>query len=199
MLPLAFTLIGWAQAVTPFEVVSKRLLGLKQVGYFFVDTWVLAHLAIAVATWALISTTSTGFLPWLCVVYGGVRVLELTLYNIDVMLGDPTTSEPYKIRSLRRSLLLGIVNYAEVLFWFSAFYRFGATFFGTNAELVSSATGSFYFSILTMATYGDITPNAPFARWLVAFHLILSLFLTLGVLARFVSVLPRPKSHDPND
>jgi len=125
-----------------------------------------------------------------------VRVFEIFVYNLDVMLGDPETSKPYKLRSLRRSFLLAGCNYVEVLFWFSAIYRINASDFGAD---VASATNTLYLSVLTMATYGDIDPKTVGARWLVSAHLLVSMFLTLGVLARLVSALPRPKSMDEEE
>jgi hypothetical protein len=108
-------------------------------------------------------------------------------------------SIPNTVRSTRRSFLLGLLNYIEVLLWFAAVYRFLATSFGQNADFVSTVTGSIYFSILTMATYGDITPKTTTTQWIVAIHLAIALFLTLGVLARFISLLPRPKSLDETE
>jgi hypothetical protein len=96
-------------------------------------------------------------------------------------------------------MLLAVLNYGEVLLWFAAFYRFSAARFGDKASLVSTVDGSFYYSILTMATYGDINPQDTISRWLIALHLAIALFLTLVVLARFVSLLPRPRSKDTHD
>ena len=96
-------------------------------------------------------------------------------------------------------MLLAVLNYGEVLLWFAAFYRFSAARFGDKSALVGTVDGSFYYSLLTMATYGDINPQDALSRWLVALHLAIALFLTLVVLARFVSLLPRPRSKDPHD
>jgi voltage-gated potassium channel Kch len=83
------------------------------------------------------------------------------------------------------------------MFWFAASYGFFANEFDSNiSAIVATLTGSFYFSILTMATYGDIAPQTTFGRWLVTWHLLISIFLTIGVLGRLVSVLPRPRPRD---
>lgn len=192
------TVIGVARKVMPYGLVSKYVFRQSVVSFYFVDVWVLFHLLLAIAVWVTLPLTVSIYLGWVLIAYGAVRVFELVVYNLDVMFGDPVTAKPYKLRSLRRSLLLALCNYAEVLFWFAAFYRIFAPDFGTK-DLVATATGSFYLSILTMATYGDIQPTTTCTRWIVSAHLAISLFLTLGVLARFISVLPRPQSMDPNE
>lgn len=186
-----------AYSLMPFALAERALFGDRPTSYFFVDAWVLAHVALSIFAWLLASPTIAGFWQGFLLVYAFWRVLEICIYNMRQMLGAHTKiPTPNTVRSTRRSFLLALLNYGEVLFWFAAVYRVLSLSFGSNAEFVSSATGSFYFSILTMATYGDITPKTTPTQWLVAGHLVISLFITLGVLARFVSLLPRPKSLD---
>lgn len=186
--------------LTPFAVAERVLFCGAPTSFFFVDLWVLSNLGIGVVAWLLMSPTIGGMWQWLLVVYGAWRVFDVCVYNLRVILGAHSKiPEPNTVRSTRRSLLLGLLNYIEVLFWFAAFYRFISASFGQNSDFVSTVTGSFYFSILTMATYGDITPSTIATRWLVAVHLAIALFLTLIVLARFVSLLPRPKSLDETE
>jgi len=154
-------------------------------------------MVLSIIAWSIVSPGMGGFWQGVIFIYACWRVFEICIYNMRQMLGAHSKIPvPNTVRSKRRSFLLALLNYAEVLFWFAAVYRVLAPSFGSNSEFVSTATGSFYFSILTMATYGDITPKTTVAQWLVAVHLVISLFITLGVLARFVSLLPRPKSLD---
>ena len=147
-------------------------------------------------------------LPWACLavllflfllIYGALRTWEICLTTLSVMLGGNPDAE-FTVLSVRRSLILGVLNYIEVMFWFAAAYAFFANQFAESvAPLVATLTGSFYYSILTMATYGHIAPVTAPARWLVSVHLLIAIYLTIGVLGRLVSVLPRPRSRDSGE
>jgi hypothetical protein len=197
ILSAATTSLKHAYSLMPFALAERVLFGARPASYFFVDAWVLAHAALSIFAWLVASPTIAVFWQGFLLAYAFWRVLEICIYNMRQMLGAHTKiPTPNTVRSTRRSFLLALLNYGEVLLWFAAAYRVLSLSFGSNAESVGSATGSFYFSILTMATYGDITPKTTPAQWLVAGHLVISLFITLGVLARFVSLLPRPRSLD---
>lgn len=189
------TALRW---VSPFQIV-RCVLPQRFITYAFVDAWVLCHAVAAAIVWLCTTPSSTCFLTRCVILFGAVRVFELVIYSANVLFAVPAASPDYALRSFRRSLMLTLINYGEVLLWFAAFYRFFAARFGEKASLVGTIDGSFYYSILTMATYGDITPQDTFSRWLVAVHLGVALFLTLVVLARFVSLLPRPKTMDSNE
>jgi hypothetical protein len=191
-------IFGALRWVSAFQIL-RSVLPERFISYALVDAWVLCHAAVAGVAWLSTTPDSACFLTRCAIVYGAVRVFELVIYNVNVLFVDPAMSADHALRSFRRSLILGLINYGEVLLWFAAFYHFFAARFGDRASLVGTIDGSFYYSILTMATYGDITPQDTFSRWLVAIHLCVALFLTLVVLARFVSLLPRPKSKDSSD
>lgn len=196
----AASVLARAYSVMPFAIAERAVFGPNPTSYFFVDAWVLGHVVLSVIFWSVVSPAMAGFWQGMLFIYACWRVLEICIYNMRQMLGAHSKiPTPDTVRSTRRSFLLSLFNYAEVLFWFAALYRVVAPSFGSNSEFVGTATGSFYFSILTMATYGDITPKTPAVQWLVASHLAISLYITLGVLARFVSLLPRPRSLDNAD
>jgi len=182
---------------TPFALTEMALFQNATATFLFVDLWVICHVIFAAVVWLLISPTAWPTWSYLFLVYGAWRIFEICLYHMRILLGGhKKISTPNTIRSVRRSFLLALLNYAEVLLWFAALYRALAASFGTNAELVGTLTGSIYFSILTMSTYGDVAPSTTITRWLVIIHLAISLYLTLVVLARLVSLLPRPQSLD---
>jgi hypothetical protein len=196
----ATRVLSRAYSVTPFALAERAAFGPNPTSYFFVDAWVLSHIILSVIVWSVVSPAMAGFWQGILFIYACWRVLEICIYNMRQMLGAHSKiPTPNTVRGTRRSFLLALLNYAEVLFWFAALYRAVAPSFGSNAEFVSTATGSFYFSILTMATYGDITPKTTAAQWLVAAHHAHTLYINMGVLARFVSLLPRPRSLDNAD
>jgi hypothetical protein len=76
-----------------------------------------------------------------------------------------------------------------------------ALFGGDYVAALSTARGALYYSVVTMATlgYGDIFPTDDRARVFVTVHLGVAVFITLLVLARFVSYLPAPRSKEPGE
>lgn len=63
---------------------------------------------------------------------------------------------------------------------------------------MDSVVTSFYYSLFTMSTlgYGDITPISSWAIILVTIQTLLGVFMELMILARFVSLLPKPDTLD---
>ena len=192
-----FSALRW---VSPFQLV-RTALPKASASYGFVDAWVVGHLVAAVAAWFFMSPKCPRLLAWLVLGYGGLRVFEVVTYNLAVLFVHPVGTDSFALRSFRRSVVLALHNYCEVFFWFAAVYHHAAGHFGDKATIVGSPDGSLYYSIVTMATvgYGDITPQDAFTRWIAVAHIAVSIFLTLVVLACFVSLLPTPQSLDPDE
>lgn len=60
--------------------------------------------------------------------------------------------------------------------------------------MLNTFISSLYFSIITMSTlgYGDITPLEPFGQILSIAQTLIGIIMALLVIARFVSMLPKP-------
>jgi hypothetical protein len=139
-------------------------------------------------------------------VYGGVRVFEVIVYQSNVLFFDPVrTAEADKrfaIKGYRRIVILSLHGYVETIFWFALFYRQLRSHFGLgdSAAMVHSALetpiGALYYSLVTMATlgYGEFTPNDNFGRVIVSCQIVAAVFLTIVVLARLIAYLPQPAS-----
>jgi hypothetical protein len=99
----------------------------------------------------------------------------------------------------RRIVLLLLHNYFEVIIWLSSTYLLMEDDFtrvwpgGTHTIL-----GGIYSSFITMTTFGnfDLLPKTNLAAMVLLFHSTVGLFMTLLSLARFISLLPTPKSSD---
>ena len=188
-----------ADHATLYGFLARRLLPTRYGNWRFVDTWVLSHLALAFTAWLALGMFGRLWVFLLLLIYGAFRAWEICLTALSVALGGRPDAE-FTVLSVRRSLILGVLNYVEVMFWFAAAYAYFANQFAESvAPLVATLTGSFYYSILTMATYGDIAPVTTPGRWLVSVHLLVSIYLTIGVLGRLVSVLPRPRPRDSSE
>lgn len=100
----------------------------------------------------------------------------------------------YGLGGYERIIMLLLFNYLEILVWFALFYRYLHFMFKSKHILLSSLGGSLYFSLVTMSTlgYGDITPVKSFGQILIVVQTLIGLFMVLVILARFISILPKP-------
>jgi hypothetical protein len=134
--------------------------------------------------------------------YAGIRIFEIAIYQINVLLFDEyraeKASQKYAVGGFRRIVLLLLHNYIEVLCWFALFYRNLSFLFDSKHILLDSLGGSLYFSLVTMSTlgYGDITPKERGGLFLVFTQISIGIFMALLILARFISLLPKPKTLD---
>ena len=106
--------------------------------------------------------------------------------------------KPYAFRGFRRIVVLLLHNYAEIIFWFALFYRNLDWAFQTYKVSLNSFLASLNFSFVTMTTlgYSTISPKEPLSDVLTLVHSAIGLFMALLILARFISLLPKPKTLD---
>lgn len=177
--------------ITPFGLLSWRFT----FSHRSVDVWVLGHFLLALLSWLLLPVNGCVVLGTIVGCYAAWRIAEIVIYQLNVMLFDPFQTSTYALRSYRRSVLLAMQTFVEVFFWFAAIYKIFAHHF-EKADILRSLDGSLYFSAVTMATlgYGDITPlqTSTLGRLIVVFHVGVGFFLTVVVIARVISLLPRP-------
>ncbi len=95
----------------------------------YVDAWVLANLVLVVALFVC-SAYGREALPswfgWAFGVYGGIRVFEIVAYYFDMLLFQKARAQwrrKHHEIEFPRTLLLVLLNYAEIVLWFAFFYR----------------------------------------------------------------------------
>ena len=193
-----FCIPGW---ISPFQVI-RCLIPATKGSYGFVDGWVLGNLLLSVVL-LLVCTTSN--LPWweaIAIGYGAIRVFETVIYQINVLLFDEyrakKAGKPYAVRGFRRIVILLLHNYVEMIFWFALFYRSLDWAFETAGVSLDSFLVSLKFSFVTMTTFGytSISPKETWGDLLVIVQSAIGLFMALLILARFISLLPRPQTMD---
>lgn len=186
--------------ITPFQQIRANFPSTKG-NYGFVELWVLVNIICSLS--CLLISSAKDILWWeiFLLSYAGIRIFEIVIYHINVLLFDQYRLEkvgrPYFLGSYRRIVILLLLNYFEVLFWFALFYRnFDFVFKSKNIQL-NSFCGSSYFSLVTMSTlgYGDITPIKPLGQILSIVQTLIGIFMVLLIIARFISLLPKPKSE----
>jgi len=191
----------WLRFISPFQLI-RALFPKTRENYGFVDIWVLGNLIFSFLCLTVLSAPQVRWWEILILCYAGVRIFEIVIYQINVLLFDEyrakKANRKYAVRAFRRIVLLLLHNYIEVLCWFALLYRNLAFLFDSKHISLDSLGGSLYFSLVTMSTlgYGDIIPKEGAASFLVFMHLSIGILMALLILARFISLLPKPETLD---
>jgi len=166
-----------------------------------VEFWVFVMTALAAL--ALVA----GPVPAWVLPLIGMRISEIIVYKVNVLLYDPERAqergEIYEWHSYRRSLVLALLNYAEILLWFAASYLALACDFVVKPVDLTPKTPilALYYSVIIMSTlgYGDITPASTLTRSLAMIQTTIGLVLALLIISRMVSLLPKPETRDERE
>jgi hypothetical protein len=165
-----------------------------KLSYTFVDMWVMSHTVLSLLAVIISYYSDSTFIRYIIFYYGMLRVFEVVIYQVKVILIDAYKADA-NVNSYRRSVICLIHNFVEIIFWFTASYVFLLDKF----EILNPSGNllqAFYISFVTMTTFGPPNFNikgSP-AMYLVLFESVIGLFFTLISLARFISILPKPKS-----
>jgi hypothetical protein len=191
----------WLRFISPFQLI-RVLFPKTRENYGFVDIWVLGNLIFSFLCLTILSAPQVRWWEILILCYAGVRIFEVVIYQINVLLFDEYRAKKanlkYTVRGFRRIVLLLLHNYIEVLCWFALFYRNLAFLFDSKHISLNSLGGSLYFSLVTMSTlgYGDIIPKEGAGSFVVFMQLSIGILMALLILARFISLLPKPETLD---
>lgn len=187
-----------------FDFLLRYVL-FKFRGYLIVDIWVMGHLLLAGLTFYLsigafhaenFNTTIN-----ILIFYGTLRVFEILVYQINVLLFDKYRAAkkgiPYALKGYLRIVLLLLHNYMEILLWFAASYVVAAHQGWVHIGQVGLLT-VLRESMLFMVTFGSskITAVSTYGAVLVLMQSTVGIFMTVIILARFLSLLPKPKTMD---
>ncbi len=169
--------------------------------YNFVDAYVLAHLVLSVFGVVIVVSYPNSNPALVFIVYGIIRVFEISVYQTNILLFDEyravKAGRKYAVRGYRRLVLLLLHNYVEIIFWFAASYIYFAESF-VHKWGKGTFAGGIYSSFIAMSTFGDfnLTPKDAIGAAILAFQSASGLFMTLLSLARFIGLLPKPKTKD---
>lgn len=169
----------------------------------FVDFWVLGHLGLSAMALMLAAYFNIPWLGYVLVGYGFLRTLEIVVYQANVLLFDEyrafKAGKEYHLTGYRRMILLLLHNYFEIILWLACTYTVMAADFEHKWQPgVGTVLGGIYSSFITMTTFGDfdLLPKTDLAAIVLLFHATVGLFMTLLSLARFISLIPAPKTLD---
>lgn len=172
--------------------------------YSFSDAWVLGNLGLSIAGVVLCSKYNNIAISWIFMIYAGLRMFEIFVYQVNVLLFDSIRAgKNYEIKSATRSVLLLVINMFEYIVWFATIYvaveriffrtePLGITYFlqslviFTNLEVPASIIGE---------------PNCGITNTVLTcayIESLLGMFMNILCLARFVGMLPEVKSKSGN-
>lgn len=193
-----FSALRWLSLFQIIRACIPRVMG----SYAFVDAWVLGNLIVSVLLSALCSAPGLRWWELLATVYAALRVVEIIVYQANVLLFDAyrakKAGESYAIRGFRRLVILLLHNYIEIIFWYAIIYRNLSWTFQTSVTTLDSFFEPLKMSFLTMTTFGQTRalPIGMLGELLIFLQSAIGLFMTLLILARFISLIPKPETLD---
>jgi len=206
-----FSILRW---ISPFQIIHTLIPSTRgdytlipstrerESHYPFVEVWVLGNLLLSIIFLLVCSASSLRWWEAIAVGYGGIRVFEVFIYQINVLLFDEyrarKAGKPFALRGYRRLVILLLHNYVEIIFWFALFYRNLGWAFETGELTLDSFLVSLKFSFVTMTTFGysTIFPKEFLGDILTFSQSVIGLFMALLILARFISLIPTPETLD---
>jgi len=152
----------------------------------------------------LLKVCSAPALQWwelICIVYGGFRVFEIIIYQINLILFYRYRGVLENLANYTRSIVHIIQNYAETIFWFALFYRNLEWAFDTKGISLNHVFTSLKLSFSTMTNFTptEISPLGALANIFTFSQSVIGLTMTLLVLTWFISLLPKPGTLDERE
>ena len=195
------SIFGILAKVSVFTLVRK--LFPSAITARFVDFWVLSHLVLSMVAVVVAVYSPYPVIGCLFMGYGFLRTFEIVVYQTNVLLFDEyrvvKAGGEYRLEGYRRIVLLLLHNYFEIILWLACTYTVMATDFEHKWQPgTGTVFGGIYSSFITMTSFGDfdLLPKSTMAASVLLFHATVGLFMTLLSLARFISLIPAPKTRD---
>ncbi len=171
--------------------------------FFFVDIWVLAWLTASIFFFAISFCTDNAIVVGMLAVLAtlsAVRVFECVIYLTNVMIFPRANKGEYDIFSPERSIILLICNYVEIIFWFAFWYSMlrqtGRLVVDVPFVPITILRESL---TLMVANWTGAFTNMTRLTWVViTLQNFIGLFMTITIVARFISQLPQPDYAKPS-
>ncbi len=182
---------GVASACPGTSLSAKR--------HIAVDSFVAASALLELLSFWAISSAAADAVRLGCVIFCIWRTVDVISSRIlSVLFEKHHTSHAATFHgaSNERKVILGLVNYFQLIVCFAAIYRYWPDSF-SGADLVGDPLSAVYFSAITQVTigYGDIHPVGAM-RWVAVSQGISGLMLLSLFIARFLAVMAHQRQDD---
>ncbi|MDB5052674.1 MAG: hypothetical protein JWM44_724 [Bacilli bacterium] len=203
-----FKALKW---ISLFQIVmtlfAKKLKG----KHAFVDVWVFTHFILSFLGLCLVQANVSHVLDVIILTYGFLRVFEIFVYQVNLIFFPlkstrasikipPVIKKRPGLKSYRRTNILLLHNFVEIIFWFAIYYFLNPQIFTLDKLHPLTLFQSINTSFVTMTTFGTINfaiKSSGDKVFLI--QSIFGLFMTLIIIARFISLLPQPGSMDKDE
>ncbi len=176
--------------------LAHWILRIRPSNYAFIDAYVLTHVVLSYGALFVSSDPSIAGWEWPLLLYGACRVFEMIVYLGNVIFFDERRKrkarQQYRVYGPRRSIILALMNYTEIVAWFALFYRNSWKLFRCDELCPNSFAGALYFSVVTITTlgYGDIAPIHPLGAFLICTETFIGISVLVLIVATFISARP---------
>lgn len=181
---------------------DTRLTGERrsELTWWAVEFYVLSWTVVAGLAYCAVSgAPSCSILCLITMLFAAVRIFEIMRFQFELVLAPPAKSA---LRAYRRSIILLLLNYTEIVLWFSAIYTIFCEWKYFVIELDPPMLVILRESIGLMVanSSGGFAKPSGYAVWTVLIlHCAVGLFMTTVIAARVISLLPRLISLDKDE
>jgi hypothetical protein len=195
---------GFLAYISLFALLRKCFSRLRS-NYAFVEYYVSINTLFSVISLIIVTyrrNYEENILLLVVMLYGFFRTFEIFIYQVNVLLFDEyrasLSGKNYAVRGYRRIVILLLHNYFEIVCWFGVSYMW----FYRSGHIVGVPEPTFlrvfHESLLLMFSYNPDQYAASTDPGIAIFsvHAVIGLFMNLMVIARFIAVLPSPKTMD---
>lgn len=200
IIPFWNTVFRFLEKVSLFYWLKKHIDIKKQ--YTFVEFWVFGNLIASILFSYIVYhlTPRNQVFIWFILGYSALRVFEIIVYQINVLLFHEIGVDDYHIKSAKRTLILLLHNFAEIIFWYSAIQMSLLLLSGYSLSQlwIEYVRLNFYciatFDSSIIDSYYNYVPR--FIANLTFFEILSGIIITIISLSRFISLLPPVKQID---
>jgi voltage-gated potassium channel Kch len=151
----------------------------------FMDFYVLGW-----ATILCLNIMLRGYWPAVSCALAAYRLYDIVTYRLYFLLVK-SQNRPWTRSLLRRSILIVVINFFEVVIAFATLYGVLNGVTDASNMPIRTAMTAIYFSLLTMTTvgYGDFVPRTDLMRFIVVLQVVSSFLLLTFIVPALVSLL----------
>ena len=182
------------QRFTVFHLVSKLFPG----SFRFVEIWVLSFFTLSIITYVLSFFIRDAIFHYAVAAIITLRLWELVPYGLRVAIFTERNKRTTDILDPRRTVIILLFNYAEMIFWFAACYSILQA--KGQLELADGEGPKAIIllreSLMSMVAHSSdaFDDKSKLAWFVMLVQNVVGLIMTIVIATRFISFLPQAKS-----
>ena len=190
---VGFIYKGWykvfslLEAILPFSLISKIPFNIKN----FSEKWVLLNSCLSISSLIITHFSPQNFLSKSFIMYGGIRIFEIIIYQVNVLLFHPYKNmvikerKSYNLQNPYRSVILLLHNFLEIVCWFTSV----SLFFSTEKHSILCSLMETTIRIFTFS-YETISDQFSWFQCIIFTEVLCGIILVAISLAKLLGELP---------